>query len=156
MGPVSGTGEPSPGIFFKLTPTGELTTFESFDGINGCFRGLIKAADNTFYGTTYYGGENDTGTVFKITANGINEGIWVMGLMARARWVWSEEGRRFFMEPPSQATVAALFWLIHRSSSPPRLDNREALLLKGVRPPNFSYRLWASGDVTAAFRRGRW
>jgi len=32
--------------------------------------GLIQAADGNFYGTTYAGGANDVGTIFKITSAG--------------------------------------------------------------------------------------
>jgi uncharacterized repeat protein (TIGR03803 family) len=65
------------GTVFKLTPSGALTTLHSFDGTDGSgpYSGLIQGTDGNFYGTTYYGGANNTcrdgcGTVFKITAKG--------------------------------------------------------------------------------------
>src|ERR1700690_696582 len=55
------------------TPSGQvLTTLVSFDGSNGLepLASLIQGADGNFYGTTYGGGTNDEGTVFKITPAG--------------------------------------------------------------------------------------
>ena len=47
----------------------ELTTLHSFDGSDGAnpSAGLIQATDGNFYGTTYYGGANNDGTVFRLT-----------------------------------------------------------------------------------------
>jgi uncharacterized repeat protein (TIGR03803 family) len=67
------------GTFFKLTPTGELTTLYSFCSQGGSLctdgttpSGLIQATDGNFYGTTQGqgGGATAAGTVFKITRNG--------------------------------------------------------------------------------------
>jgi uncharacterized repeat protein (TIGR03803 family) len=64
------------GTVFKITPSGTLTTLHRF-----CFQppctdgtfpqaGLVQAAGGNFYGTTYSGGANNSGTVFKTTPNG--------------------------------------------------------------------------------------
>ena len=52
-----------------------LTTRYSFCAQSGCTdgtqpAGIIQAVDGDFYGTTYYGGANGHGTVFKITPRG--------------------------------------------------------------------------------------
>src|SRR5579859_3852215 len=50
-----------------------LTTLGNFDGTNGDtprFGNLIQGTDGNFYGTTYYGGTNNGGTVFKVTPAG--------------------------------------------------------------------------------------
>src|ERR1700675_2560578 len=55
------------------TPSGQvLTTLVSFDGSDGAepLSSLIEGADGNFYGTTYGGGTNGEGTVFKITPTG--------------------------------------------------------------------------------------
>jgi uncharacterized repeat protein (TIGR03803 family) len=65
------------GAFFKMTPTGTLTTLYSFCSVleNGfCQDGqyplaLVQSSQN-FYGTTENGGANGEGTVFAITPNG--------------------------------------------------------------------------------------
>jgi uncharacterized repeat protein (TIGR03803 family) len=61
------------GIIFKVTPTGTLTTIHNFagtpDGANP-YGGLVLGTDGKFYGTTYQGGTNGLGTVFKITSSG--------------------------------------------------------------------------------------
>src|ERR1019366_8343259 len=64
------------GTVFKITPGGTLTTLYSFCSQSGCTdgavpdAGLVQAANGNFYGTTYYGGTNKRGTVFKITPGG--------------------------------------------------------------------------------------
>jgi uncharacterized repeat protein (TIGR03803 family) len=65
------------GTVFKITRNGTLTTLHSFGGPDGAspFGGLVQGIDGNFYGTTFYGGTDDTcaagcGTVFKITREG--------------------------------------------------------------------------------------
>ena len=71
------------GTVFEITPAGTLTTLHSFDGTDGAnpFARLVQGADGNFYGTTEFGGANNSctvvysgfvgcGTVFKITAGG--------------------------------------------------------------------------------------
>jgi uncharacterized repeat protein (TIGR03803 family) len=64
----------SVGTLFKLTPAGVETVLHTFvgfpDGANP-EAGLIQASDGNFYGTTYYGGANGSGTVFKLTLAGV-------------------------------------------------------------------------------------
>jgi uncharacterized repeat protein (TIGR03803 family) len=64
------------GTVFKIAPSGAVTILHSFgdgsvanDGWYPC-GGLIQASDGNFYGTTWYGGSADWGTVFKITPSG--------------------------------------------------------------------------------------
>jgi uncharacterized repeat protein (TIGR03803 family) len=66
---------PGCGTIFKITPSGTLTTIYDFCAQTGCPdgsqpNGLIQATDGDFYGTTWGGGADDVGTVFKITADG--------------------------------------------------------------------------------------
>ena len=64
------------GTVFKMTTNGTLTTLHSFCAQSGCpdgqfpYAGLVQAANTDFYGTTGYGGVNNSGTVFKITPGG--------------------------------------------------------------------------------------
>jgi uncharacterized repeat protein (TIGR03803 family) len=64
------------GTVFKITPSGTLTTLFSFCVPSVCtgglhpFSGLVQAQDGDFYGTTFYGGTNTHGTIFKITPSG--------------------------------------------------------------------------------------
>lgn len=61
------------GTVFKITPAGSLTTLYSFaSGVDGAYpsAGLILGTDGNYYGTTYQGGGNNKGTVFKITPAG--------------------------------------------------------------------------------------
>jgi uncharacterized repeat protein (TIGR03803 family) len=58
------------GVF---TTKGTLTTLYSFTGGSDGAQpraALTLGTDGNFYGTTYYGGSSDDGTVFKVTANG--------------------------------------------------------------------------------------
>jgi uncharacterized protein (TIGR03437 family) len=50
-----------------------LTTLVSFNGTDGVepdYGSLVQGTDGNFYGTTYSGGANNTGTVFKVTPGG--------------------------------------------------------------------------------------
>jgi len=65
------------GTVFQITPvSGTLATLYSFCSQTGCADGklpyapLIQAPNGDFYGTTYRGGANNLGTVFKIDATG--------------------------------------------------------------------------------------
>jgi uncharacterized repeat protein (TIGR03803 family) len=65
------------GTVFKITPSGTLTTLHAFNGTDGFapYAGVIQANDGDLYGTTFYGGTNDTcyqecGTFYKITTTG--------------------------------------------------------------------------------------
>lgn len=73
---ATGQGGHGSGTVFKITPTGTRTTLYSFcaqlpcaDGIDP-YSSLVQATDGNFYGTTYLGGANNSGTVFKITPQG--------------------------------------------------------------------------------------
>lgn len=72
------------GTVFSITTSGELTTIYSFkgsgksDGENP-FAGLVEL-NGTLYGTTEYGGPNNTGTVFSITAAGQENVIHSFGV----------------------------------------------------------------------------
>ena len=64
------------GTVFKITPTGTLTTLYSFCTQSFCpdgaipYAGLVQGTDGNLYGTTQLGGDDDAGTVFKITPTG--------------------------------------------------------------------------------------
>jgi uncharacterized repeat protein (TIGR03803 family) len=70
------------GTVFRITPGGILTTLYGFCAQTNCDDGsgplaaLVQATDGNFYGTTFYGGANDTcdlgcGTIFGITPGGV-------------------------------------------------------------------------------------
>lgn len=66
----------SGGVIFRMTPNGQFTTLYSFCSQANCPdglapTGLIQAGDGAFYGTTYAGGANGLGTIFKFTPNGV-------------------------------------------------------------------------------------
>jgi uncharacterized repeat protein (TIGR03803 family) len=80
-------GASNGGAIFKITPAGELTTLYSFCSLANCadgaqpVGGLIQATNGNFYGTTVYGGTNDSvprcsdpgegcGTIFEVTPAG--------------------------------------------------------------------------------------
>ena len=70
-------GANSDGVVFKMTPQGGVTILHSSgdsgtpnDGI-GPKANLIQAADGNFYSTTSQGGAGNSGTVFKITPQGL-------------------------------------------------------------------------------------
>ena len=67
-------GAYSHGTIFKITPSGDETLLYSFKGgeSDGAepMGSLFKATDGNLYGVTYNGGEDDKGTIFKITPSG--------------------------------------------------------------------------------------
>src|ERR1017187_4579276 len=58
------------GTVFQINPSGALTSLYSFTGGNDGGNpqaGLVQGSDGNLYGTTYGGGTNGDGTVFKIS-----------------------------------------------------------------------------------------
>ena len=59
---------------FKITPSGMLTTVYVFCSLSGCadgyepLAGVTQGVDGNLYGTTYAGGSNGVGTVYRLTA----------------------------------------------------------------------------------------
>ena len=69
-GTTDGGGAYGGGTVFRLTPGGTEAILHSFggsayDGQNP-LAGLVQGGDGSFYGTTYFGGTNGQGIVFKI------------------------------------------------------------------------------------------
>jgi uncharacterized repeat protein (TIGR03803 family) len=75
-GTTTYAGANNEGTVFKITPSGTLTTLYSFCVQTNCTDGsnpnaaLVQGSNGNFYGTTYRGGANSVGTVFKITPSG--------------------------------------------------------------------------------------
>jgi uncharacterized repeat protein (TIGR03803 family) len=74
-GATSGCGANAVGTVFKLTRTGAETVLHSFandgkDGFNPYAGLVLDKTTGNLYGTTYYGGASDAGTVFEITPTG--------------------------------------------------------------------------------------
>jgi uncharacterized repeat protein (TIGR03803 family) len=69
----SGGSDPLGGTVFKITGT-TLATLHNFTTDPGGYHpaaGLVQGTDGNFYGTTYHGGANNDGTVFKMTPAGM-------------------------------------------------------------------------------------
>ena len=61
------------GTVFRISPSGSYTNLYSFAGYPNDGRepnGLVQGSDGNFYGTTWLGGMNDGGTVFRISPSG--------------------------------------------------------------------------------------
>jgi len=66
-------GAPGYGTVFKISTNGGLASLYFFSGGNDGANpqaGLVQGSNGNFYGTTYQGGTNNYGTVFKIRTNG--------------------------------------------------------------------------------------
>ncbi len=76
MAATKNGGANNQGTFFRITPSGTLTTLYSFCSQANCADGgepwsaPIQGSDGNFYGTTFNGGTANYGTVFKITPAG--------------------------------------------------------------------------------------
>jgi uncharacterized repeat protein (TIGR03803 family) len=70
------------GTVFKITSSGQLTTLFSFCPGRDCKEGsaptapLVQATDGYFYGTTFAGGTNSVGTLFKIKPSGTLKNLY--------------------------------------------------------------------------------
>ena len=83
-GTTSGGGTTGHGTVFQVTDPGELTTLINFTGIgtgepddkrgDSPVGALILGSDGAYYGTTFSGGANNLGTVFKIVVTTGDEG----------------------------------------------------------------------------------
>ncbi len=72
-GTASGGGTNNYGTIFQISTNGSFTLLYSFtNGTDGADPGacLIQASNGSLYGTTWYGGSNGFGTVFRISTNG--------------------------------------------------------------------------------------
>ena len=73
-GTTGAGGASDDGTVFKITPSGTETVLHAFakTGSDGQtpYAGLIQGSDGNLYGTTYFGGANGFGAVFKVTPNG--------------------------------------------------------------------------------------
>ncbi len=73
------------GTVFQITPAGALTNIWHFTGgPDGAspYAVLVQGRDGLFYGTTYYGGSNNVGTVYKITSAGTLTPLWQFGSLS--------------------------------------------------------------------------
>jgi len=60
-------------VFSFVIDSGTVTPLHSFESSDGAFPNgsLVQTPNGNFYGTTYGGGANGYGTVFKITSSGV-------------------------------------------------------------------------------------
>jgi uncharacterized repeat protein (TIGR03803 family) len=83
-GTTYGGGTNGNGTVFKITAAGKASTVYAFGPTGGAdgmhpYAGLITDVAGNFYGTTYLGGVNNTGTVFKISAAGAESVLYSFG-----------------------------------------------------------------------------
>jgi uncharacterized repeat protein (TIGR03803 family) len=76
------------GTIFQLTPTGVLTTLYEFCATGTCTDGqggssIFQSTDGNLYGTTFYGGLHDDGTVFRLN-NGLTPFVQPVSQAGRA------------------------------------------------------------------------
>lgn len=79
----SAAGGEGTGTIARLTPDGTLSTVYAFkdDGTEGLviFGGLTQASDGHLYGTTYFGGTEGGGVLFRVTLDGVYTALHYFG-----------------------------------------------------------------------------
>jgi uncharacterized repeat protein (TIGR03803 family) len=72
------------GTMFRISASGNYTNLYSFGGSPGngevVYARLVLGNDGNFYGTTYEGGTNDAGTVFRISPSGNHTNLHLFGV----------------------------------------------------------------------------
>jgi uncharacterized repeat protein (TIGR03803 family) len=92
-----GTTALDQGTIFKMTPGGTLTTIYTFCSLTDCTDGyqplapMIQASDGNFYGTTSGGGEV-SGTVFKMTQEGLLTPLYISDAFFPAPLIQASDG----------------------------------------------------------------
>ncbi len=90
-GTTTAGGTSNMGTVFKVTPEGVLTTLINFTGTAGSNRGstpnsgLERAADGSFYGSTYEGGPANLGTIYRVTPEGFRTSLMHFSTDSRGR-----------------------------------------------------------------------
>jgi len=72
-------GTNSSGTVFRISTNGAFQSLYSFSGGHDGgtpYAGLAQASYGNLYGTTYYGGTNSSGTVFRISTNGVFQSLY--------------------------------------------------------------------------------
>jgi len=81
-GTTSQGGTHGRGTVFRITPAGAETVLWSFGSVSDGYYpygSLFQHSDGNFYGTTFQGGANNFGTVFRITPAGVETVLWSFG-----------------------------------------------------------------------------
>jgi uncharacterized repeat protein (TIGR03803 family) len=82
-GTTGAGGASDAGTVFKITPSGTETVLHAFPKVGSDgqtpYAGLIQGSDGNLYGTTYFGGANGFGTVFKVTPSGTETVLYSFG-----------------------------------------------------------------------------
>ncbi len=82
-GTATGGGTNNSGTIFRISPGGSYTNFYIFAGFpsdgSTPYARLARGNDGNFYGTTYQGGTNNDGTVFRIGPDGSYTNLYFFG-----------------------------------------------------------------------------
>jgi uncharacterized protein (TIGR03437 family) len=89
------------GTIFRISPAGDFATLYTFSGSDGRLpaTGLTLGSDGNLYGTTFYGGAKDSGTLFRLTIPHTPPSITAGGMVNAAS----------FTAPVSPGGIASLF-----------------------------------------------
>jgi len=144
-GTTRGGGAFGHGTIFRLDTAGTLTTLHHFaGGSEGAdpYAGVIQAADGTFYGTTLFGGANDSGTIYRLDAAGTLTTLYTFPLftITYAGLIQAADGSfygaNYYDHTAHDGTIfkldaAGAFTIVHRFSAPGEGANPFASLIQG-------------------------
>lgn len=157
-GTTSQYGTDGHGTIFRIDTNGNLTTLLAFNGTNGAtpYTTLLNHGDGTLYGTTYFGGTNNNyGTIFRITTNGVFCSIlsfgYANGAYPNDTLLQTADGTIYGTTSQGGANgYGTLFQLIVTPPQPPQLNlsvNGTSLCFKWNSVPNQSYQLQSTASL---------
>jgi uncharacterized repeat protein (TIGR03803 family) len=126
------------GTVFRISSSGAYTSLYSFTGGNdgaNPFAGLVQGSDGSFYGTTYAGGTNGYGTVFRLT---IVPGLSIIPSGPYVILTWPTNYAGFTLQSTTNLGSSAV-WTTN--SSPPVVIGGENVVINTMSGAGQFYRL---------------
>lgn len=100
------------GTVFKVARDGTLTSLFSFNGTNGAnpyYAPLLQDSNGSFYGTTYRGGANNLGTIFRLIVTASPPQLAITPVGANVLLTWPTNATGFTLQSTSNLVSPPLW-----------------------------------------------